>query len=119
MRGQELLVGRDDAGALLQGPAHPAASRIDPADDFDHRIRLRREEFVHILGPCHRRRDPAGALACDAAVEDVRELESIGELRTFSQNAGDRPAHGAKAEQRDAKRCCLHSGVFEAVTGQG
>ena len=59
VRGQQHLVGRDDAGALLQRAPHPAAGRIDAADDFDHRVGLRREEFVDVLGPCHRRRAPS------------------------------------------------------------
>src|SRR5687767_4653327 len=102
VRGEQLLVGSYEGCALLESPPHPGPGRIDPADDFDHGVRLGGKERVNVFRPRYRRRHPRGPLAGDTAVEDVRELEPIGELRAFSQNAGDRSAHGAETEERDA-----------------
>ena len=51
------------------------------------------------------------ALPGHVAVEDVRQLNAVGELRAIGQNPGDRSADGAEPEERHPQRTARHGAV--------
>src|SRR5690606_22793726 len=72
------------------------------------------EEVVEVLGPGDRVRHPRRALARDASVEHMGELDEVGELRAFGQDSRDRRANGAESEQPDAE--CARRGIPQRGT---
>ena len=95
----ELLVGGHDGLAGGERAAHPAAGRIEPADEFHDDVGVRLEHVVGALGPRHVAGDPRRALPRDVAVEDVGQAHAG--RRLLGQDPGDGLADGAETEERD------------------
>ena len=110
VRRQQHLVGGHDRCALLDRRCTHSCAGVDTADDFDDDVGRGREDVVEAVGPVDGRRDPVGALARHITIEDVRQLEAIGQFRTLDQNPRDRRADGAESEQRDLERRLLARG---------
>ena len=100
--GDELLVGGHDRLAGQQCRTHPLVGRMQPADELDDDVHVARQHVVDVLGPLDRGRNPVDALAGDAPVENVHELDA-GHM-PLAENLRDGLAHGAEPEQADAYR---------------
>ena len=88
--------------------------RIEAAGEFDDDIDVGSEDGVGVFAPNDGRGGPGNALAGYAAVEDVREFQSL--RFGFNQNARDGAADRAKAEDGDAQRAA-NGGVAGNVRG--
>jgi hypothetical protein len=97
----QLLVRRDDGLASEERTPHPFVGRVQSAHQLDHDVDTGRQDIVRRLGPTDRRRHPVDTLACDIAVEDVRE-PNVRHLAA-AQDARDRLPDGAEAKQRDPR----------------
>ena len=107
---EQHLVGGHHRCAPLDRLADPFARGRDTTDDFDHDIGRTGEHFVEVVGPDDGRGNPIGTLARHAAIEHVRQPESIRQFRTLDENPRDRGADGAETEERDFERA-LGSGL--------
>ena len=110
MRGEQHLVSCDNRCALLDRFAHPLVCGRYTTDNFNDNIGTSGEYVIEAVGPDHRRRDPIGALARHTTIEDVRQLESIGQFRTLDENPRNRRTDSAKSKQRDFERRLLARG---------
>ena len=99
--GDELFVGGDDAFAGFERAAHPASGGIEAAGELDDHIHIGGEHGIGVFAPDDARGHPVSALARDAAIEDVRQLEAV--RLGFDEDARHRAAHRAKAEDGDAE----------------
>ena len=94
----ELLVGGDDGLAGLQGAAHQLLGGVEAADQLGDNVHVGRvENVVEAFRPLRVRWSPGDALAGDAAVADVGQLQ----LRNFAltEQAAHRRADSAEADQ--------------------
>ena len=75
VKGDKFFVGGDDAFAGFKSAAHPASGWIETAGKLDDDIDIGGEDCVDVFAPDHARGNPIDALARDAAIEDVGELQ--------------------------------------------
>ena len=97
----EFFVGGDDAFAGFESATHPASSWIEAASQLDNHVHIGGEHGVGVFAPDDARGHPVGALACDAAVEDVRQLQAV--RLGLDKNARHRAAHRAEAKDGNAE----------------
>ncbi len=97
----EFFVGGDDAFAGFKGAAHPASGGIEAAGELDDHVYIGGEHGIGVFAPDDARGHPVDALARDAAVEDVRQFETV--RFGLDENARHRTADRAKTEDGDAQ----------------
>ena len=78
MIGDEFLVGGDDALAGFKCTANPGAGWVETADQFNDDVDIGGKHGIGVFAPDEARGRPWNALAGDAAVEDVGQLQSLG-----------------------------------------
>ena len=75
---------------------------MQPADELDDHVDVARQHVVDVVGPPDRGRHPVDALAGDAAIEDVHQLDA--RHVTVAENLRDGLPHGSEPEQAHAYR---------------